>query len=78
MKPFTHSLLLLVLHAVDAADFPLQGLLQQALGAAIPGEMHIAILAALFLKRAALFDQQFALLGASSRVVQFSVPAIPR
>jgi hypothetical protein len=59
-------------------NFPPQSIAEQALGAAISGEKHVAVLSALFLKRAALFDQQSALLGASSRVVQFSVPAIPR
>jgi hypothetical protein len=78
VNPFTLALPSLGIHAWVRQHFPLQSLAEQVLSAPIPREKHVAMLASLFLKRAALFDQQSALLGASSSVVQFSVPAITR
>jgi hypothetical protein len=59
-------------------DVPLQSLLQQTLGAAVPREKHEAMLGPNAFKLASLPEQDFFLRGTGSLVSQLSVSAIPR
>jgi hypothetical protein len=79
----THVLIYILTFSVFAApgmlhNLPPQSTAEQALGATVPREKHELMLATDALELAALLEKNFFLLGTSSRVVHFSVSAIPR